>query len=200
MMAGVPRLQLAQLPTPLQFLERLSERCQREIWVKRDDLTGHAVSGNKIRKLEYSLAKARQEGADLVITCGGVQSNHCRATAILAAQLGLKVQLLLRGDEPELVDGNLFLDQLAGAQISYFARRYYSAHLDFIVEETCEQARREGHKPFFIPTGASDAVGVWGYYNASEELARDFEREQIAPDYLISATGSGGHTYRCGSC
>lgn len=191
-MTGAPRLELAQLPTPLQRLERLSEHYQREIWVKRDDLTGHAVSGNKIRKLEYSLAQARQEQAQVVITCGGLQSNHCRATAILCANLGLKCHLLLRGEEPNQADGNLFLDQLAGAEISYFAPRYYAAHLDFIAEETCENYRKKGVRPFFIPTGASDAIGVWGYYQAAKELAEDFEREGLTPDAVISATGSGG--------
>lgn len=191
-MIEAPRLKLAHLPTPLQLLPSISEQAGRSIWVKRDDLTGFSISGNKVRKLEYSLAKARAEGADVVITCGGIQSNHCRATAILGAKLGFKVHLLLRGDEPEQADGNLFLDQLAGAEISYFAKRYYHAHLDFIAEETCERYRRDGHKPFFIPTGASDAVGVWGYANAAAELKEDFARLGIQPDHIVSATGSGG--------
>ncbi|MBT5330497.1 MAG: D-cysteine desulfhydrase family protein [Porticoccaceae bacterium] len=191
-MKEAPRLNLAHLPTPLQLLPSISEQAGRNIWVKRDDLTGFSISGNKVRKLEYSLAKAKQEGADVVITCGGIQSNHCRATAILGAKLGFKVHLLLRGDEPEQPDGNLFLDQLAGAEISYFAKRYYQAHLDFIAEETCEKYRREGRKPYFIPTGASDAVGVWGYANAAAELKEDFARLEIQPEHILCATGSGG--------
>jgi D-cysteine desulfhydrase len=191
-MIEAPRLKLANLPTPLQLLPCISEQAGRSIWVKRDDLTGFSISGNKVRKLEYSLAKARAEGADVVVTCGGIQSNHCRATAILGAKLGFKVHLLLRGEEPEEIDGNLFLDQVAGAEISYFAKRYYHAHLDFIAEETCEKYRREGRTPFFIPTGASDAVGVWGYANAAEELKQDFARLQIQPEHIVSATGSGG--------
>lgn len=191
-MKEAPRLQLAHLPTPLQFLPRISEQAGRNIWVKRDDLTGFSVSGNKVRKLEYSLAKARSEGADVIITCGGIQSNHCRATAILGAKLGFKVHLLLRGEEPQEPDGNLFLDQLAGAEISYFAPRYYQAHLDFIAAESCERYRRQGLNPFFIPTGASDAVGVWGYVNAAAELQADFARQGISPEHIVSATGSGG--------
>jgi len=92
------KLQLANTPTPIQPLDRLSESLGCRLWVKRDDLTGSATSGNKIRKLEYSLARAKQQGADVIITCGGVQSNHCRATALLGAQLGFKVHLLLRGE------------------------------------------------------------------------------------------------------
>ena len=191
-MKEAPRLNLANLPTPLQLLPSVSEQAGRNIWVKRDDLTGFSISGNKVRKLEYSLAKAKAEGADVIITCGGIQSNHCRATAILGSKLGFKVHLLLRGEEPDQLDGNLFLDQLAGAEISYFAPRYYQAHLDFIAEETCENYRREGQKPYFIPTGASDAVGVWGYANAAAELKDDFARLEIQPDHIISATGSGG--------
>ena len=143
-MIEAPRLALANLPTPLQRLDRLSDRYGRGIWMKRDDLTGLAVSGNKIRKLEYSLAEARQNQANVIVTCGGIQSNHCRATAILGAQLGFRVHLLLRGEEPEIPDGNLFLDILAGAKISYFAKRYYQAHLDFIAEETCDSYRHRG--------------------------------------------------------
>lgn len=186
------RLSLANLPTPLQYLSNTSKQAGRNIWVKRDDLTGFAVSGNKVRKLEYTLAKAKEEGAEVIITCGGIQSNHCRATAILGAKLGFKVHLLLRGEEPNELDGNLFLDQLAGAEISYFAKRYYQAHLDFIANETCEKYRNLGKKPFFIPTGASDAVGVWGYVNAAAELKADFQRQDIQPEHIISATGSGG--------
>ena len=191
-MLEAPRLNLAHLPTPLQLLPSISERAARNIWVKRDDLTGFSISGNKVRKLEYSLAKAIAEGADTIVTCGGIQSNHCRATAILGSKLGFKVHLLLRGEEPEHVDGNLFLDQLAGAEISYFAKRYYEAHLDFIAEETCDKYRKQGRKPFFIPTGASDAVGVWGYASAALELKQDFARLNIQPEHIVSATGSGG--------
>lgn len=191
-MKEAPRLNLAHLPTPLQHLTSISEQAGRNVWVKRDDLTGFSVSGNKIRKLEYSLAKARAEGADVIVTCGGIQSNHCRATSILGAKLGFKVHLLLRGEEPEEIEGNLFLDQVAGAEISYFAKRYYQAHLDFIAEEICEKHRQAGEKPFFIPTGASDAVGVWGYVNAAEELKADFARLGIQPEHIVTATGSGG--------
>ena len=191
-MIEAPRLALANLPTPLQRLDRLSDRYGRGIWIKRDDLTGLAISGNKIRKLEYSLAEARQNQANVIVTCGGIQSNHCRATAILGAQLGFRVHLLLRGEEPEIPDGNLFLDILAGAKISYFAKRYYQAHLDFIAEETCDSYRHRGDAPFFIPTGASDATGVWGYYRATQELLQDFQRLDIDTGHIVVATGSGG--------
>ena len=114
------RIDLAQIPTPLQFLERASRRWGRghRLWVKRDDLTGCTLSGNKVRKLEFIAAHAVDNGCDTLITCGGLQSNHCRATAFAGAQLGLDVHLVLRGDAPADSDGNLLLDYLAGARIS----------------------------------------------------------------------------------
>ena len=115
-----PRLNLATLPTPLVKLSRFSERLGGvNLWIKRDEMTGVEVSGNKIRKLEFCIAEAQRQGCDTLITCGGIQSNHCRATAIMGARLGLKVQLILRGEEPQIPSGNLFMDLLAGAEISY---------------------------------------------------------------------------------
>jgi len=108
------RLALAQLPTPLQPLDRLSAQFSGpRIWVKRDDLTDCALSGNKIRKLDFTLARALAQGCDTLITCGGVQSNHCRATALLGARLGLKVHLILRDEE--LRDEELDSDQQSTA-------------------------------------------------------------------------------------
>jgi len=183
------KLQLANTPTPIQPLDRLSESLGCRLWVKRDDLTGSATSGNKIRKLEYSLARAKQQGADVIITCGGVQSNHCRATALLGAQLGFKVHLLLRGEEPQDHQGNLMLDQVAGATISYFAPRYYNSRFDFVLSEVISDYKSQGLNPYFITTGASDATGVWGYVAAVEEIA---SQREVSFDHIITATGSGG--------
>lgn len=188
-----PRLHLAQLPTPLQLLSRLSERYSGpRIWVKRDDLSGSVLSGNKIRKLEFNLAQALAEGCDTVITCGGIQSNHCRATALLCAQLGLKCHLLLRGHRADSADGNLLLDQLAGAEISYYPPAQFQRELDSLLLD-CQQAyASSGRKAFIIPTGASDAIGVWGYVQACAELQKDFQCHGIDPKHIICATGSGG--------
>ena len=121
------KIDLAQTPTPLQYLERASRKWGRghRLWVKRDDLTGCTLSSNKVRKLEFITAHAIDNGYDTLITCGGLQSNHCRATAFAGAQLGLKIHLLLRGDEPERRDGNLLLDHLAGANVSYYHKKQY---------------------------------------------------------------------------
>lgn len=188
-----PRLQLANLPTPLQALERLqSRRPGPKIWLKRDDLSGCALSGNKIRKLEYSLAQALEEGCDTVITCGGLQSNHCRATALLCAQLGLSCHLVLRGEMPECGDGNLLLDQLAGAKISAYPAGQYQRELPALLEKWRQHYAAARRRAFIIPTGASDAIGVWGYFSACAELADDCQKAGIAPSHIVCATGSGG--------
>ena len=198
------RLALAQLPTPLQLLERLSAQFSGpRIWVKRDDLTDCALSGNKIRKLEFTLARALAEGCDTLITCGGVQSNHCRATAILGARLGLKVHLILRdeelreeglrGDRPSAApDGNLFLDYLAGAEVSIYPKAEFQSRQRELFEYWSQHYAAQGRKPYLIPTGASDGTGVWAYVHCIEELAGDFQRADIQPSHIIHATGSGG--------
>ena len=186
------RLSLAHLPTPLTRITRFPGLPDDvEVWIKRDELTGLEVSGNKIRKLEYCLADAREQGCDTIITCGGVQSNHCRATAVLGARLGFKVHLILRGEPADHPQGNLLLDQLAGAEITYLPAARWSEHPDLAksLQQDCLQA---GSKAYFIPVGASDEVGLWGYIAACEELQQDFQRQGLQPDTIVCATGSGG--------
>ncbi len=193
MMPNLPeRLQLAQLPTPLQKLTRVSDALGVNLWIKRDDLTGSVLSGNKVRKLEFTIAQALLEGCDSLVTCGGLQSNHCRATALLGAQLGLKVSLVLRGEPEPVADGNLLLDQLAGAHIQCFPAREYGPGLTGLLDKAAEQLRQQGHRPFIIPTGASDGIGIWGYMAAIQELEVDFHRHRIVPSHIVTATGSGG--------
>lgn len=188
-----PRLSLAQTPTPLTPLDRLSEQVGGpRIWVKRDDMTGSAVSGNKIRKLEFSLARALQEGCDTIITCGGVQSNHCRTTALLCAQLGLHCHLILRGEEDSALDGNLLLDRLVDATISFYSNADYQARSTEIYRHWTDHYAAQGKKAFAIPVGASDGHGLWGYIAACKELKADFKQHNIRPGHIVTATGSGG--------
>lgn len=187
------RLKLAQLPTPLEPLDRLSaEIGGPRIWVKRDDLTGGATTGNKVRKLEFTLAEAINAGCDTVITCGGLQSNHCRATAILGAKLGLKVHLVLRGEADTNPEGNYFLDRLVGAEISCFSLAEYLRNLQSILNDIQQRYAEQGSKAWIIPTGASDGVGVWGYIGCAAELQQDFLQHGINPAAIVHATGSGG--------
>ena len=186
------RLKLARLPTPLQRLNRVSDELGANIWIKRDDLTGSGLSGNKVRKLEFSLAEAIEQGCNTVITCGGVQSNHCRATAIACAQLGLKAHLVLRGEENAPVDGNFLLDCLCGAEVEIHPPRGFSKMLSSRLLEAQALYADRGHKAFIIPTGASDGIGIWGYICAAQELAEDFNHHQLSPSHVVCATGSGG--------
>jgi D-cysteine desulfhydrase len=187
------KLDLAQTPTPLQPLDRLSALVGGpRIWIKRDDLTGAIEGGNKIRKLEYILAKAISEGYDTVITCGGIQSNHCRATAALTARLGLSCHLILRGDQPQQADSNNLLDQILGASIDYYPVKQYFSELTQLFDSTVEDYKLAGKRAYCIPTGASDGVGLWGYIEASRELKADFSHHGITPEHIICATGSGG--------
>ncbi|MCT2530953.1 D-cysteine desulfhydrase family protein [SAR92 clade bacterium H921] len=192
-MVSLPEnLSLAQTPTPLHSLDRLTAQLNGpRIWIKRDDLTGCLTSGNKVRKLEFLLADAIANGCDTLITSGGVQSNHCRAVAVLGAQLGLNVHLLLRSDIEPAPVGNLLLDQLVGATISHYSKQEFN-QLDAIFSHWQEHYREQGAKPYCIPTGGSNGMGVWGYIAAAEELKADFARENISPSRLVLATGSGG--------
>ena len=192
MLAWPPKLDLANTPTPLTRLENLSRQFDDlTIWIKRDELTGTEVSGNKIRKLEFSIAEAKAQACDTLITCGGVQSNHCRTTAILGVRLGLKVHLILRGQRHQLAEGNLLMDDLSGAEITYLPQQDWREHEDLAKTIQADYAER-GHKAFFIPVGASDEIGLWGYIAACEELKKDFARLQMVPEYIVVATGSGG--------
>lgn len=187
-----PRLSLANLPTPLTKLNNFKGApAGVSIWIKHDEMTGMEVSGNKIRKLEFCIAEAQAQGCDTLITCGGIQSNHCRATAIIGARLGLKVHLILRGEKPSVPDGNLLMDYLSGATITYLTQKQWSGHEDKAKELQADYVAK-GSKAFFIPVGASDEVGLWGYIAAAQELRQDFDRLQIDPEYLVCATGSGG--------
>jgi D-cysteine desulfhydrase len=185
-------LVLAHSPTPFYRLEKLSDRWGGEIWIKRDDLTGSGMTGNKVRKLEQLIADADSQGADTLITCGGVQSNHCRATSLAAARLGYKCILLLRGEKPGELDGNLLLDRLAGAEVVFASKEEYSAHLLELLGKISSEVRARGGKPYVIAEGGSDPVGAWAYVEALRELKSQCEEAGVKPDRIVFATGSGG--------
>lgn len=190
-----PRIQLAHTPTPLQPLRRLQQQLGGPlIWLKRDDMTGSTLSGNKVRKLEFIAAKAKASGCSALITCGGIQSNHCRATALVAAQLGLQCHLILRGlpASNNISDGNQLLDELSGCTISYHSPADYSATLPALFEKVTSDYSNSGHQAFCIPTGGSDGDGLWGYIAACQEMAEDFAAHKISPSAIITASGSGG--------
>ncbi|MCB1706087.1 MAG: D-cysteine desulfhydrase family protein [Halioglobus sp.] len=188
------KIQLAQTPTPLQYLERASREWGRghRLWVKRDDLTGCTLSGNKVRKLEFITAHAVDNGYDTLLTCGGVQSNHCRATALAGAQLGLGVHLLLRGEEPADHEGNFLLDHLAGAAVNCYPSEQFVREIDALFAQWQQHYAAQGRRAMVVPTGGSDGIGAWGYIAACEELAGDFSQAGIEQAHIVTATGSGG--------
>jgi D-cysteine desulfhydrase len=188
------RVSLARLPTPLVHLPRTSELLGIELYIKRDDMTGVELTGNKVRKLEFLLAEAQSRGADTVITCGGAQSNHCRATALAGARLGLHVVLLLRTEDPANpppVIGNLLLDRLAGAEIVWVTPAEYAQRHE-VFEREAARLRAAGRMPYAIPEGGSNAVGAWGYVLATDELAADLAVLPPKPTTIVYACGSGG--------
>ncbi len=190
-----PRIEIARLPTPCVPLRHLSERLGVEIYMKRDDLTGIALSGNKVRKLEFVLADALAKSADIVMTCGGAQSNHARATAIAAAMLGLRCRLLLRTPDPAnppSAEGNILLDRMAGAEIVWVSPEEYQNRAEVFEREAALQ-KKKGRTPYIIPEGASNAMGAWGYIRAAEEIKKDLAALGLEkPTTIIHATGSGG--------
>jgi D-cysteine desulfhydrase len=189
-----PRIDIARLPTPIVPLRRFGGRLGVELYMKRDDLTGVALSGNKVRKLEFVLADALKKKADAVLTCGGAQSNHARATAIAAAMFGLRCRLLLRTPDPgnpPAAEGNILLDRMAGAEIVWITPEEYR-NRDAIFEREAALLKKEGRRPYIIPEGASEARGAWGYIRAAEEIADEIASLGPGPATIVHATGSGG--------
>lgn len=199
MPAYPPCLPLANIPTPLQPMPRLSREAGVEILFKRDDFSGSELSGNKVRKLSFLLADAVAQNADTVITCGGAQSNHCRATALAAVRCGLSSLLLLRTDDPDNpppASGNILLDRLAGAEIRWITPAAYRDR-DTLFAAEAERLRGLGHRPYIIPEGGSTALGAWGYVAQMLELTADLKRldgDTVKPTTVICACGSGGTT------
>ncbi len=192
----LPRLELASLPTPLQahttlLAALLPGQTPPELWIKRDDLTGLLTTGNKVRKLELLVGEARTQGADTLITCGGLQSNHCRATAAVAAQLGMRSLLFLRTEQPpSTISGNLLLDRVLGASVRYINRAVYADRTQVMAEAAAE-LKTQGHKGYVIPEGGSNGLGSLGYLRCIDELRRQIPNP-TEPLTIVSAVGSGG--------
>ncbi len=161
------------------------------MWIKRDDDTGGLLTGNKIRKLQYVVKKALDEGADTLITCGGLQSNHCRATAVLGRRLGLDVILVLRGEPPARPEGNFLLDRVVGAEIRYVTPEEYERNEE-IMRGIADGLDRRGRRAFTISEGASMSTGVWGYIEACAEIAAAESTVGTKFGAIVAAVGSGG--------
>ena len=184
------RADLAILPTPVQQLGRLAEHLETHatLFVKRDDLTGLALGGNKARKLALLTEDAITHGADCLVTGGGPQSNHARITAAAARRIGLECHLALGGPSPDAHDGNLLLDELLGACLHFGgAEDYYG--IEAAIDELATRLREQGHAPYAIPVGGASTIGVAAYALAIDELRGQLDRD---PDWIVVADGSGG--------
>lgn len=200
-----PRFPLAHLPTPLEPLPTLSAQLGINLLVKRDDQTGLAMGGNKVRKLEFVLADALAQGADCIITWAGVQSNWCRQLAAAARKCGIQPILVLfkRPGLPMEVDGNVLLDQIYGAEI-HLRDLGVRDIMQFesvreCVEEVAEEKRKMGRRPYIAPIGGSltegsmvQPLGALGYVNAALELLEQARNRNLRIDSIVLATGSGG--------
>uniref|UniRef100_A0A2P2J8H5 D-cysteine desulfhydrase n=2 Tax=Rhizophora mucronata TaxID=61149 RepID=A0A2P2J8H5_RHIMU len=189
---------LAHLPTPIHKWNLPGLPDSTEVWLKRDDLSGMQLSGNKVRKLEFLLADAVAQGADCVITIGGIQSNHCRATAVAAKYLNLPCHLILRTskalvDQDPGLTGNLLVERLVGAHVHLISKEEYAAigseTLTNILKETLLS---EGRKPYVIPVGGSNSLGTWGYIEATREIEQQACHTRLKFDDIVVACGSGG--------
>jgi len=189
--APIPRVELAHAPTPLLKLERLSTELGVELWVKRDDLTGLLETGNKIRKLEYLIGEALAQRADTLITCGTLQSNCCRAVSAVAARLGLKAMLALKGVPPPEYDGNLLLDRLLGAEVRYCTDEEWEK-VDQVMQEMAGRARAAGRTPYVIPESGATVVGALGYFSCGQEIAQQVRHGAPEFDTIAITAFSGG--------
>lgn len=186
------KLNLANFPTKIEKLEKISKESGINIYLKRDDQTGSEISGNKIRKLEYSIYEAIENGCDTLITCGGIQSNHARATAAAGIKLGMRAILVLRSDEIPELEGNYFLDKVIGADVRIISSDDYRERRAEIMEDIKAESDAEGHKAYIIPEGASNGIGSLGYYSFMEEIKEQEKELGIKFDRIVAAVGSGG--------
>ncbi|WP_432404737.1 D-cysteine desulfhydrase family protein [Wukongibacter sp. M2B1] len=184
---------LANLPTKIEKLKSFSQKFYgTDIYIKRDDYTGMEVSGNKVRKLEFTLKDALEKGCDSVITCGGIQSNHARATVVCATKLGLKSYLVLKGNDKEYNRGNHFIDRVLGAQVKFISDEEYKHNRNEIMEAFKKELEAKGHKPYIMPEGASNGIGNFGYMKAFDEILEQEKELGISFHVICVAVGSGG--------
>lgn len=187
---SLPRFSLANLPTPLDELPRLSQELGVRVVCKRDDLTGFAMGGNKARKLEFLVADALAKNADVLVTGGGVQSNHVRTTAAAARKAGMDAVGVFFSSPSGEVNGNLLLDKTLGAELVYARADKHETEL--VVQRVCDELRGQGRKPYLIPVGGSTRLGVFSYVLAVGELLEQLRAQEIALDAIVVTTGSCG--------
>lgn len=186
------KLRLGNFPTKIERLEKFSTIVKEHVYIKRDDQTGTEFSGNKIRKLEYSINEAINNDCDTLITCGGIQSNHARATAAAGIKLGLKSVLVLRSDEKPELEGNYLIDKIMGADVRIISSEDYRERRQEIMENILKELEAKGRKGYIIPEGASNGIGTFGYLACFKEILEQEKEHGIVFDTIVTAVGSGG--------
>lgn len=186
-----PRETLTRTPTPLDFLPHLSNELGTQVYVKRDDLTDLALGGDKPRKLEYELAKARSTGATILVTCGSTQSNHARLTTAAARRLGLDCAVVLSRDGPQELQGNLLAVRLMGAAL-YFIDTTDHWALEEHALRLCDELRSQGQTPYYIPVSGTTPISCLGYVRAGLEIVDQMRDFQLELDAVYTPFGTGG--------
>lgn len=194
MLFGYEKESFLTLPTPLEYLPTISKELGVEFYMKRDDLTNLGVGGNKLRKLEYLLKDAQKQGADRLLTVGGVQTNHGRLTAAVAAKYGLKCTIACIGKDPGELSANLLLDRIMGSDVVIKTAddRDQLVQYDELVAQLTAEYEAAGEKVYYIPLGGSNEIGMLGYYECAMELKAQTEAMGIGDARLFSAVGSFG--------
>lgn len=190
----LPRLEYTDFVTPIEKLENLSEELNGpKIYMKRDDLLGLTLGGNKTRKLEFTMADAKKNNADTIITCGAVQSNHCRLTLSAAIKENMKCVLVLEERIPDSykpkASGNNFLYNLMGADLRIVKK---GTNMLEEMEKVSDELKAQGKNPYVIPGGGSNEIGTCGYINCANEIIEQVKTAELDIDYVVVASGSGG--------
>ena len=185
---GLPRIVLGSFPTPIQPAQNLSEHANRRILIKRDDLSGLALGGNKVRKLEYLMADAIERGFDTVVSTGYLQSNNVVQTAAAAARVGFQSVSVLEANKPEQTLGNVLLASYLGSEVVYTDGR----PRDEVIAATQTRIENAGRRPYILPPGGSTPVGVAGFVDAAAEVKDQLSSHEEDVDAIVLATGTGG--------
>ncbi|GGA61712.1 pyridoxal-phosphate dependent enzyme [Pelagibacterium lentulum] len=191
---GLQRLGLATLPTPFEHAPRLAEAVGAgTLWIKREDLSGYALGGNKLRQIDFIAADAIGSGADILISTAGSQSNFCRSLAGAAARLGIACHLHLRSKMGTQKTGNLLLDDILGARVTFTDHADpWDPRILAELDDIATQYRDQGQKPAIIQlTGSSASLGVAGWVSGARELVDDFARMGSTPTIMVAVCGSG---------
>lgn len=190
-----PRIRLGLFPTPLQEMKRLTKKLGGpHLFIKRDDLSGFLLGGNKTRKLEFLLPNIIKKNADIIITTGGVQSNWAAQLSTVARNINVKVLLVLRGMKPKNLQGNYLLDRILGAKIEFvnISMDEYRQNITEIMEKIAENYRKRGKRPYVLPLGGSIPLADLGWVNGAFELISQANEQDLKIDYVVVAGGSLG--------